>query len=98
VKRKDTNTTQREPPIEIPRIFRDRERTLEKLPLDVLAMADGIQARTQNDEDTIRKYVYAMREGATFPPILVTRRLHTPEMLMVIDGFHRIEAALRHCE
>jgi hypothetical protein len=39
-----------------------------------------------------------MREGATFPPILVTRRPHTPEVLTVIDGFHRIEAALRHCE
>jgi hypothetical protein len=39
-----------------------------------------------------------MREGATFPPILVTRRPHTPEVLTVIDEFHRIEAALRHCE
>lgn len=37
MKRKDANRTQRELPIELPRVFKDREHTLEKLPLDVLA-------------------------------------------------------------
>jgi transposase-like protein len=54
----------------------------------------GTQARVQTDASVVEEYAAAMNRGDTFPPIQVFHDLDT-ETLILVDGFHRLEAHLR---
>lgn len=55
---------------------------------------DGLQTRVALDEQTVREYAEAMREGAQFPPVKVFEEPCAGAYYLA-DGFHRVEAALR---
>ena len=52
------------------------------------------QARIQTDTSTVEEYVEAMLRGDEFPPIVVFHDLDS-DLLVLVDGFHRLEAHMR---
>lgn len=51
----------------------------------------GTQSRAALDENVIRDYAEAMRDGDLFPPILV---FYDGKVNILADGFHRVAAAI----
>ena len=56
----------------------------------------GIQTRVSLDEETIANYRDLILEGTAFPPVTVYRLSDgtEPNQLLLVDGFHRVSAAL----
>jgi len=65
---------------------------LQTLKIQTIRRDCGTQIRVGMSEDTVSTYTESMRTGATFPPVIVYR---TPSGLVLVDGFHRVEAAQR---
>lgn len=63
-----------------------------KLPLSDIQIDGDIQPRAQLDMFTIEDYADAMREGASFPPLVV---FFDGSEYWLADGFHRYHAAER---
>ena len=63
-----------------------------EIPIAQLRRDGGTQIRAALDEDTVTEYAAIIREGGAMPPVLV---VHDGKNHWVVDGFHRIEAALR---
>lgn len=61
-----------------------------KLALSSIRADGGTQSRDALNEETVREYAEAMREGAQFPPIVV---FHDGSKRWLADGFHRFMAA-----
>ncbi len=57
--------------------------------LDNITLDPRCQPRTEMDPQLILDYVEAMRNGATFPPVIV---YHDGSDYYLADGFHRVEA------
>lgn len=70
--------------------FKGVEPTL--LDLATLTLDPAIQPRAGLDEDTVLEYVEAQERDETFPPLLA---VETSTDLLLIDGWHRVEAAKR---
>ena len=64
--------------------------TVELLPITRLCLDHGIQVRAAMHPDTVNDYAEAMRDGASFPPIVVFR---VGSDLVLADGVHRTLAA-----
>jgi transcriptional regulator with XRE-family HTH domain len=60
--------------------------------LGALVVDERCQAREERDAETVREYSRLYSEGEELPPIEV---FQVDDDLVVIDGFHRIEAARR---
>ena len=60
--------------------------------IDAIRRNGGTQVRAQTDWLVVDEYVHAMKEGATFPPIVV---FFDGSTHWLADGFHRVEAAER---
>lgn len=61
-----------------------------------LVLDPGLQCRAQVDQATVEEYAEAMAAGATFPAIRVVRVDEAgSEVLLVVDGWHRVLAARR---
>lgn len=58
--------------------------------IDDIILDPRCQPRTEMDPQLILDYVEAMRDGATFPPVIV---YHDESDYYLADGFHRVEAA-----
>jgi hypothetical protein len=58
--------------------------------LEAITIDGGTQSRIQLNEQTVQEYTDAMREGMTFPPIVV---FHDGSTHWLADGFHRFMAA-----
>jgi transposase-like protein len=54
----------------------------------------GTQARVQTDTSVVEEYATAMRRGDQFPPLQIFHDLDS-DLLVLVDGFHRLEAHLR---
>jgi hypothetical protein len=64
--------------------------TVEDVPLDDIHLTFDTQARVAIDGHLVKEYAEAMREGATFPPVVLFR---DAEGYWVGDGHHRCRAA-----
>lgn len=60
--------------------------------LSALVVDERCQARDERDAETVREYSRLYSEGEELPPI---EAFQVDDDLVVIDGFHRIEAARR---
>jgi DNA modification methylase len=58
--------------------------------LAVIAVDPKLQPRAKLNKTTTAEYAQAMRDGASFPPVVVFRDGDT---LRLVDGFHRYQAA-----
>jgi hypothetical protein len=67
-------------------------RSIEPRPIDLMLPTRTVQPRAGMDEDTVAEYAAAMERGDVFPPLLV---VETPSEFLLIDGWHRREAAQR---
>lgn len=56
---------------------------------------DSLQVRSRVEPKTVRQYSEAMRGGAEFPAITLAR---IDGSLLLVDGWHRVEAALSNNE
>lgn len=63
-----------------------------QLSAERINISGGTQARRRLCEATVKDYVEAMQEGATFPPIKV---FYDGKEYWLADGFHRTHAALK---
>jgi hypothetical protein len=61
------------------------------LPLDSIPDDHATQARDATDGGIVEEYSAAMKDGATFPPVVLFRDIDAT--LRIGDGFHRIAAA-----
>ncbi|MCL2118076.1 MAG: ParB N-terminal domain-containing protein [Planctomycetaceae bacterium] len=52
------------------------------------------QARVETDASVVEEYASAMLRGDEFPPIVVFHDLDS-DVLILVDGFHRLEAHMR---
>jgi hypothetical protein len=59
---------------------------------EILADRD-IQTRAAMNESTVAEYADAMRDGATFPALIVFREKGKTAAVWLADGFHRLAAA-----
>lgn len=59
------------------------------LPIEGILRLAEYQARTATDRTTVLRYASAMRSGAPFPPVTVA---NVEGALVLVDGFHRVEA------
>lgn len=71
-----------------------------QLPIDKINVRDQYQIRFQMDETRVNEYAELMKDGVQFPPILVGEfvGIHGPDpdpTYILLDGFHRLEAAKR---
>jgi len=66
--------------------------TVAQRPIDSIVVDDSFQCRLRQNDDVIDDYAEAYRNGSTLPPVLV---FDTPNGLLLVDGFHRIQAARR---
>ena len=72
--------------------LKQANREITEVPTHLLRTDGGTQYRDGIDDETMREYLDAMREGAVFPPIeAVFDGLHH----WVVDGFHRLAAFSR---
>ena len=62
------------------------------IPIDAIRRNGGTQVRAQTDWLIVDDYAQAMKDGATFPPIVV---YFDGSEYWLSDGFHRVEAAER---
>lgn len=60
------------------------------LPIAAIRLDGGTQPRSKIDEAVVAEYAAAMRDGATFPPVVV---FHDGVDTWLADGFHRVHAA-----
>lgn len=60
--------------------------------LDTISPDTASQARHEADVDLVEEYAVAMRDGATFPPVVLFRDVDGT--LRIGDGFHRVAAAI----
>lgn len=61
-----------------------------KLSIDSIKLDSDLQPRVTLDQGTIDKYAEAMKEGATFPGVVV---FHDGADYWLADGYHRYAAA-----
>ncbi|ABW33055.1 ParB N-terminal domain-containing protein [Acaryochloris marina] len=59
------------------------------LKLSLIELDEGIQPRQKLSQEVITEYAEAMRQGATFPPVIV---FFDGNKYWLADGFHRIAA------
>jgi hypothetical protein len=74
-------------------IDRSRIPTPELVAIAQLVRDEAIQPRVATDSATVLEYRDAMREGAVFPPVDAVRT--SDAELLLIDGWHRVQAAER---
>lgn len=60
------------------------------LRIDQITIDAGTQIRAKMHEDALDEYAEAMREGVTFPPVVV---FENDGRYLLADGFHRLAAA-----
>lgn len=65
---------------------------VETLPVAELVFDLDCQARAGMSEEVLEEYTDAFRNGDTFPPVQV---FEVERRLVIVDGFHRVEAAKR---
>jgi hypothetical protein len=63
-----------------------------QLPLSQISCDPRAQPREHLDQEVIEEYAEAMREGSSFPPVMV---FYDGDNHHLADGFHRVEAASR---
>ncbi|MGR3279370.1 ParB N-terminal domain-containing protein [Acaryochloris marina NIES-2412] len=63
--------------------------SITSLNLSDIALDPEIQPRQQLNQEVIAEYAEAMRQGATFPPVVV---FHDGSEFWLADGFHRTKA------
>ena len=63
---------------------------MERIALGLLRQESDIQPRAQLNLFIIDEYAQAMRDGASFPPVIV---FHDGAVYWLADGFHRVNAA-----
>jgi hypothetical protein len=63
-----------------------------RLALSQIRVDGGTQPRAELDEKTVAEYAEAMRDGASFPKVVV---FHDGKVHWLADGFHRYGAAKR---
>lgn len=63
-----------------------------KLKIESITSDESMQLRAGLNEPVISEYEEAMREGAVFPPVIIWV---SDGVYLLIDGFHRVEAAKR---
>ena len=66
--------------------------TARYLKLTQIKVNGGTQSRAEINLSVVEEYAEAMREGATFPPVIV---YYDGEFYWLADGFHRVRAAAR---
>lgn len=64
----------------------------EQIELTKISRDGGTQSRAWLNNQTIDEYAAAMRRGEEFPPI---KLIYTGEAYYLVDGFHRVEAAIK---
>lgn len=60
-----------------------------KLKLSDITLDNEIQSRQQLNQEVITEYAEAMKQGATFPPVVV---FYDDSKYWLADGFHRVSA------
>jgi len=65
--------------------------TITRIGLDAIDPGQETQARAATCAATVAEYATAMRDGATFPPVVIFR--DGGGVLRIGDGFHRAEAS-----
>ncbi len=63
----------------------------ESLPITLIRRDGGTQPRVAINQTTVEEYADDMREGASFPPVLL---FFDSTDYWLADGYHRVEAAL----
>ena len=59
------------------------------LKISLIKLDEGIQPRQQLNQEVVAEYAEAMKQGATFPPVVV---FFDGSKYWLADGFHRIAA------
>jgi transposase-like protein len=67
------------------------ERQVTKIEINKIRMDGGTQPREALEHAAVQDYSEAMKQGATFPPVIV---FHDGENCWLADGFHRVKAAV----
>jgi hypothetical protein len=67
------------------------EPTIQALAISVIRMDGGTQPRFQLYEEVVADYAEDLRQGATFPPVIVFWD-EREKMYWLADGFHRVRA------
>lgn len=62
---------------------------MQPVPLADIVRDPSYQVRTKTDSGTVRRYAFALAEGAKFPPVQLAR---INGALVLVDGFHRAAA------
>lgn len=63
----------------------------EPLPIESITLDSEIQPRQQLNQEVVAEYAEVMRQGATFPPVIV---FFDGSKYWLADGFHRVNAKL----
>lgn len=68
-----------------------------EIKISLIAHHERLFVREQLDAETVAKYAECMREGVTFPPVVIVREYHENTGKVVhdwlADGYHRVAAA-----